>query len=409
MAGPLTDGQALVGPIANAVAALLRGEDADVDVLLPAWRALAPACHPGAGRDEVDVAALAAVLGRHPDLLADVGSTAGRPIAVVGCVDDDPRGGPPAAAVARMLADVLVLRLESRKIAHGLPAPAPALRAVFPDPDTARRVLAAVRDLPGLAVAPAAPPATDGLLDALTAPGMAGRAVHIAVGGSIRRLLDLLSPYGRRLRVDLALAGRAAGAVPDDDDVYRGLARLAQQAPETISERRAVDAAEGFFDCNAGFVLDTSRLVEDLVDRRVRTLVPTLQRARLVLVGVVDARAVRSLPGIPASTHVLVDDDADRAPGALLDGATGAVLPIAGAGASALSLPWRGLAPTTADGAPVAAVDEGSFAALQALWRRRVDAPDVPPPGVIVDRDPTRAAMQLLATLLPSRPRRPTS
>ncbi|MBM4279967.1 MAG: hypothetical protein FJ137_04195 [Deltaproteobacteria bacterium] len=401
MAGPVLHGQARAAALAGAARALSGGDDVDLDALLPAWRALSPACHPLAGADVVDVPSLVDVLARRPGLL----STAGAP-GLVDVVDDDPRGGPPDRAAARALADALVVRLEGRKIAHGLPAPPAALRAAFSDPDTARAALAAVRDLPAVALAMPPPPrGVDALAIAVATHKAAGHPIHVVVGPAVRRLLDLLSPYCRRLRVDLALAGRPPGGVPDDDDVYRGLDRLLREATDTVAERRAHDAAEGLVDDDVGFVIDGARLVEDLVDRRARGLVPALKRARVVVVGVVDGGALAGLDLVPASTQALVDvrphDDGAPPPGALVDAATGAVLPLAGDGPPSLSLPWRGLA--THDSA---VADEGGFATLQALWRRRVDEPRWPAPGVVFGDEPTRGALQALAALVPAGTRR---
>jgi hypothetical protein len=407
MSGDVLDGQARTRPLVAVVDALLQdGPDAlpDPDALLPAWRALGPVAQPGAADDVVDVAAVVEVLARRPDVLGD--ASGGGDIVVE---DDDPRGGPRARAVARALADVLVLRLEGRKLAHGLPVPPAAVRAAFPDPDTARAVLAAVRDLPAPTLRPAAPaPSSDDvavLVEAAAHGGArdAGAGVHVIVGPTVRRALDLLSPYCRRLRVDLALAGRAPQAPPDDDDVYRGLARLLRAEPGCVAERRARDADEGFFDTDLGFVVDAARLVDDLVDRRARGLVAPLKRARVRVVGLVDADGLRAWPG-PAPASVTVLGHGARAPALVVDGATGAVLPVpveavddAVAGCS-LSLPWRGLGPAGV------AVDEGVFAAAQAAWRRRVADPAWPAPVVRVADDDSLAALAALAALVPATP-----
>jgi hypothetical protein len=409
MSGLVTEGQARLAPVASAVTALLQGHDVDVDALLPAWRALAPACHPLANADVVDVAALTAVLARRPGLLGggdDVGDGRG----VVDVVDDDPRGGRPAAAVARALADALTVTLESRKIGFGMAAPPAALREAFSDPATARDVLSAVRDLAGVTIATTTSSqesATAALTAALSATASPGRPVHIVAGAGVRRILDVLSPYCRRLRVDLALAGRAPGAVADDDDAYRGLDRLVRAAAGTVTERRAADADEGFVDTNAGFVIDAARLVEDHVDRRARGLVAALKRARVVVVGVVDEAACAALDVVPASTRVLAAGTADGALFALLDAATGAVLPLLDVDHDAdvttsLSLPWRGLAPAAVQ----IGVDEGAYAAAQALWRRRLDDPRWPLPAVVVADDASRAALQALASMVPATPDR---
>lgn len=416
MSGLVTEGQARLAAIAGAVAALLRGDDVAVDALLPAWRALAPACHPLACADVVDIAALTQVLARRPGLLVP-----GDACGVVEAKDVDPRGGRRAAAVAGALADALVVALEARKLAFGMTAPKDALRAAFSDPDTARDALAAVRDLavtiaPSSSTSAPAPDSTAELTAALRAAHDAGRPVHLVVGAPVRRLLDVLSPYCRRLRVDLALAGRAPSAVPDDDDVYRGLDRLLAAAPDTVAERRRSDADEGFVDVDAGFVVDAARLVEDHVDRRARGLVTALKRARVVVVGVVDEGAVPALDVVPASTRVVAAGNGNASLGALLgallDVASGAVLPLARGNddgddhgcATSLSLPWRALAPAASG----LVVDEGAFAAAQALWRRRIDDVRWPAPTVVVDDDSSRAALQALAAMVPAGTRRGT-
>jgi hypothetical protein len=256
------------------------------------------------------------------------------------------------------------------------------------------------------------------MVEALTAraprsPGE-GVALHVLVGAPVRRVLDVLAPYCRRLRVDLALLGRAPGAVPDDDDVYRGLERLLATEPGCVAERRVGDDDEGFFDTGVGFVIDSVRLGEDLVDRRARGLVAPLKRKRAVIVGVVDGDALAALPTTPASVTVLASGS--RQPSVLVDGGGTGVLPLGAAGVgrdertevgddsdgaearaptASLSLPWRGLAPGGGS------VDEGAFAAAQAAWRRTLTA-GWPAPSVRIDDDPSALALAALASLVPA-------
>jgi hypothetical protein len=409
MTGRVTEGQARLSPIVATVDAIVDGavDAVDIDALLPAWRALVPACHPGASADVIDVASLADVLTRRPTLLST---------GVVDVVDADPRGGDRRTAVARAVADALIVRLEGAKIAHGLPAPAAALRQAFLDPDTARDALAAVRDLEQIAVGPL--PALDDdarqrLCEAIAAVALPARPVHVLLGPAVRRVLDLLSPYCRRLRVDLALAGRAPGGIPDDDDVYCGLDRLLAAAPETVAERRMADDAEGFVDGDAGFVVDAALLVEDHVDRRARGLVAPLKGSRAVVVGLVDPGALAALDIAPASLTALArggDDGVEL----VVDAATGHALPLPhalrgvehdGRGAS-LSVPWRGLTPGVivhkAAGDGDVRVDEGAFALLQAAWRRRVVDARWPPPRLSFCGQHSAAALAVLAALVPA-------
>lgn len=356
-------------PLVRAIDAVVAGaalDPGDVAALLPPLRALAPACAPLAGDDVVDVATVVDVLRRRPGLLD------GDPAdAVVAVTDDpvDPRGAPIAVRAARAVVDAAILALEAKKLAFGLTAPPAALKAAFTSPDEARATLLALRGLEDR-VAVASSCSTPGWAAGLPPD----REVHVVAGAAARRVLDLLAPSVRRLRVELALAGRR-GAVIDDDDVYRGLVRLHAADPATVDERRARDAEEGVVevDDGAGFVVDAMALVEDLVDRRARGLVLPLKKARVAIVGVVDAddleRVLRGLAddGITVrSLQLLVtatvgderDDDGDMV-GAVVDAGSGHVWPGATATAT-LSLPWLGLAPVGF------AVDEGAFTLLQA-------------------------------------------
>jgi hypothetical protein len=379
MAVLVRDGQAHLCLLARAAGTLLHSgvDDAiNVDALLPAWRALSPRCHTRAGEDVVDVATLVDVLRRRA-LWSGVTDTVGR--IAVQATSRDPRGGSLVIAAAHALADALVVRLEAQKIAHGFPSPPAAVRNAFADPETARSVLTFVRDLAGVVVVPPEPCASNTLVSAWAKlnVGRDERPVHVVMGPHVRRVFDLLSPYVRRLRVDLALLGRAAGGVVEDDDVYRGLARLCRAEPATIVERRRADADEGFLDDDAGFIIDAGRLVEDLVDRRVRAHVSSLKRARAVVIGVVDERLLPFLEMTPTSVRVVVSGtsaNSDR----LVDAGSGAVLPVLGkeGGVASLSLPWRGFAPAQEAGP----IDEAGWVSMQAAWRKTLAEKPWPAP-----------------------------
>jgi hypothetical protein len=368
-------------PLARAIDAVVAGADLtppDVATLLPGLRALGPAAAPLAGEDVVDVATVVDVLRRRPGLLdTDPADADGLVVSVA--VDDDfvdPRGAPIAVRAARAVVDAAVLALEAKKLAFGLTAPPAALKSAFVSPDEARATLLALRGLDDR-VAVASSSSSSGWAAALPPD----REVHVVAGAAARRVLDLLAPSVRRLRVELALAGRR-GAVIDDDDVYRGLLRLHAADPATVDERRARDAEEGVVevDDGAGFVVDATALLEDLVDRRARGLVLPLKKARVGIVGVVDpldlGRVLRGLADdgvtvrslqllVPATVGDEHDDDVDTV-GAVVDAGSGHVWPGAAATAT-LSLPWLGLAP-----AGVAA-DEGAFTLLQAAAAAGLD------------------------------------
>jgi len=402
--------------MADAIAPLVRATDAvaagadlaadDVAGLLPALRASAGRSAPLAGADVIDVATIVEILRRRPGLPA-VGAAG----PVVIDVDDDPvdpRGAPAAVRAARAVVDAAVLALEAKKLAFGLVAPAAALKAGFASPDEARATLVWLRDLEDRVVVAAS---------SLAAPSWAAamppdREVHVVAGAGARRVLDVLAPSVRRLRVELALAGRR-GAVVDDDDVYRGLVRLHGADPATVAERRAADAGEGVVEVEdgAGFVVDATALAEDLVDRRARGLVLPLKKARVGVVGVVDpADLARVLAGLAEdgvvvrSLQLLVpatiaDDDtsrdggADIGSGAVVDAASGHLWPGTSASAT-LSLPWLGLAP---DGV---AVDEGAFTLLQAAAAAGLDG-GLPSPQLLrVVGDDSVASLAALARMV---------
>ncbi len=381
MSALFAEGQGLLAPVCRAVVALQEGGDVDVEGLLWAWRRLQPRCHPGAASDAVDVAAIVDVLRRRPDVL-------GTPLAAV---DDDPRGSPFRQQLARALADACILGLERQKLQHGLRATAAALRQAFASPDDARATLQALADSApvelALAVAPVAPPLP---------PVGRGKDLHVVTGAGARRLFDVLSPYVRQLRVDLALLGRN-GAVVDDDDVYRGLHLLNARAPGCVQERRDHPAEPR--DDGGVFVIDAAQVQEESIDRRARALLAPLKKANVVVVGVVDALLLPSvLAWRPRSVQVLAASTHTGSPATLGDAAHGAVLPLDGDGPLSWSVPWLGLLPAAVDG------DEDAFLACTVAWRARIDDEQVPIASVrLAGNEPSAAALAALSALVPIR------
>lgn len=358
----------------------------DVEPLLWHWRQLRPRAHPGAGDDSVDVEALVGVLSRRPDALA-------APLTVdeVAGPTTDPRGRPLRQQLARAFADACILGLEQQKLRHGMTAPRAALKAAFASPDVARDTLVAVRDadVPRVAIGALA-------VDVSDVPAGA----HVVAGAAARRLQDLLSPYVRRLRVDLALLGR--GAAPDDDDVYRGLALLNARAPGCVAERRA--QADEFGDDGRVFVVDCARLSDDGVDRRARSLLLPLKKAGVVVVGVVDVavlEAVLRAAGPVRSVQLLCPASATRLPRVVVDAAGGAAFVNEGGGSGACV--------SVVDNAFVSVDDDVCSAvdaafAVAAVARAAVDG-DVPAPTVrlAAPKDESAVALEALASLVPAR------
>ena len=357
------DAWPLVAPLVRAVDALLAGDAVDIAPLLPIARAARLAGYANAGADTVDVAAVADVLRRRPGILHAVIDEA------LHLVDDtDALVGPRRHRAARLLVDALILALESTKLRFGLrPSPA-ALKAVFDTADEARAVLAAVAAVPAVVVVQPLPaPSTQ------RPPDLAG--VHLVVGPAARRLQDMLSHAIRRLRVDLALLGRR-NTIVDDDDVYRGAAILDDEEPGCRQERLDKDADEGVIvDDGRSFVVDTARLQEELVDRRLRSLLLPLKKARAVIVGVVDDDHLdMALALTPRSVQVVVAGSAVSSSPWLVDAASGAITvgdpdePI-----GSLSVPSPLLVPDDNRW------DDGAWRLLQAIQAARLTMPLVHP------------------------------
>lgn len=346
-----------------------------VDDLLWPWRQLRPRAHKGAGDDAVDVKALVDVLARHPDAL----------VSPLRPIDDEPRGRPLRQQLARAVVDACVLGLEQQKLRHGMTAPAASLKQAFASPDVARDTLVAVRD--------AAVPSVD--VGAVAVDVAVPAGAHVVAGVVARRLQDLLSPYVRKLRVDLALLGRA-GAVVDDDDVYRGLAVLNDREPGCVAERRA-DAGE-FGDDGRVFVVDCARLVEDHVDRRARSLIGPLKKAGVVVVGVVDASALAACLNAPRSVQILAPSTTTRRPRAVYDPG-GAVVACGGADDAVGSVVDVGFVP---DGVDVCV--DAAFC-WSVVARAVVADAAVPWPTIrlAAAADESAVALEALAAMVPAR------
>ncbi len=356
----------LVAPLARAVDALLAGDAVDVTPLLPVVRETAIAGYKSAVTDVVDVAALVDVLHRRPGVLTHVVDER------VELRDDYHHDShvPRRHRAARALVDALILSLEGHKLRWGLrPSPA-SLKAHFSSPDDARAALAAVAAAPsGIVVVPVAPSSSS-----RSAPPHEG--VHLVVGPAARRVHEMLSPAVRRLRVDLALLGRHNGVV-EDDDVYRGLAVLDAREPGCRAERVAADALEGVVDDGGVFVIEAMKLHEELVDRRLRSLVLPLKKARVVVVGIVDDDDVDFGCTLqPKSVQVLLAGTSPSTAPWYVDAASGALWPGDPRERQAsLSVPSPLLAPVDI------ASDDGAWRLLQALgaWQlaRSIPAPTV--------------------------------
>src|SRR5262245_30229252 len=149
MADDSTDGQADALRLLSRASRALSEEGAvSTDGLLPAYRAVAPMGHAGAGGDDVDVAFVKAArslggdaLLRAKRIVVDDGPARSTP--VVRAVDKSPNAvslRAPASddAGGNAFALALGLSLEAAKLAHGLRPDADAMRAAFATPNEAK-------------------------------------------------------------------------------------------------------------------------------------------------------------------------------------------------------------------------------------------------------------------------------
>jgi hypothetical protein len=363
-----------------------KGSTVDVAAYLPSLRQSPIGAYGGAAADAIDVAALVDVLTRRPALLAGDGVVSADDDAAAASSGLDPRGSSAADRAALAVVDAAIFALEGQKLRHGYVPAAQALRAHFTTPAEAKDILKAVAaaDAHVEVVGPTVSSWRPG-------PIVADRAVHVVVGSGARLVLDLLAPSVRRLKVELSLLGRhkqgMAAPPAHDDDVYRGLQLLHAGDPQSVVERRRGDADEGCVEADdgEGFVVDCTRLQDDLVDRRLRTLVVPLKRARAVIVGVTDVALVADVMMHLATAGASIksvqqlslsrDDDAGVGVGVgvdgndpfLLDAGSGQLWPGKSEGwswSTPSSLVW----PT----APGIRCDVGAFAAAQALAHARL-------------------------------------
>lgn len=383
------DVQGALSPLAMAVEALCGGHVVDVEALLAAVRATPIAGYPGAAADIVDVPAILDVLSRHPHVnehaqhLDDDGL-----LYLAAATDDD---APRRHRASRLLVDGIVLALESRKLQWGQrPAPA-ALKAHFASPDDARAVLSSLATLPPLRLHP-----VDNVVVARNPPSVgADRVVHVVVGHAAQRLFDMLSPAVRHLRVDLALLGRRNGRI-DDDDVYRGLAHVDAHDPACRHERNSADASLGVRTFGDHFVVDTAVLQEDLVDRRLRSLLAPLKKQRAVIVGVIDDDALPAVLWLQPRTLQVVSTCTGPTSSSptLLDAASGHVWP--GADGLSLSLPSPLLFPVSAP----FVVDDSAFALVQAAARAATER-GTPLPVVKLGDEASTVCLAAVAAMVP--------
>lgn len=437
MADTSTDGQAALRLLARAARALVEEERLSTDGLLAAYRALGPAGHEGAREDALDVAFVARcrslggdalLAARHivveaalprtgPGVLHGDGRAPrgrhegeGETVRLRAAADDD--------AAGNALALALGLSLEAAKLGHGLSAPADVLRSTFATPQDARAALealsrgGAVREVELGAVAPRVDSAVLGALAAER-----DRPLYVVAGRGARRVHDLLSPYGRRLRDDLVALGRKLGA-PRDDEIYAGLDVLL--ADEHVhAERLAVEAAEGFEPAGPGVVVVRCEVLADAdVDRRCREAAIQLKRARAAVV-LVEGRAdtlaavLRAMGGACRAVALLGEASAERTPAFVDEPASGHVASfdnaLAPPGETALltTLPSLGLAPAAL--APEAVVDATAWGLVQAVLRARAHGALVPTSRSAVKvvrgddvQGLSRACIDLLSRLGPS-------
>ncbi|HEY1099733.1 MAG TPA: hypothetical protein VGF99_12440, partial [Myxococcota bacterium] len=371
-------------------------DDVDEDVtiavapLLPVVRAARIGAYPGAADDVVDVDAIVDVIARHRWLLARAADAPVVLSAADGSDDDSIR----RHRATRLLIDALVLGLEAQKLRWGLRPDLSQLKRAFVDGDEARHVLGVVAALPDDLRVRALPPASFAKAPSIAAD----RQVHVVVGPLVRHLTSMFSSAVRRLRVDLALLGRQAGVV-DDDDVYRGLALLDAREPRCRAERRLQDVDDGVVDDGRFVVVDPLKLREELVDRRLRSLLTPLKRARAVIVAVADDIDVdQALATTPTSVQIVVAGSARSRTPWLVSAGNGALLPANGDAAdvehgTSLSLPSPLLA------RPFADADDGAWSLLTGVLAARLVMP-LPAPRVHVGDDVSAVCLDAVAAMV---------
>jgi hypothetical protein len=312
----------------------------DIRALLPAWRALSPAGHPGAGADTLDVNTLAAIASQSIDLVGahalHVSAGAFRaPVRIEPAHAGGPdEGAQNEAALALLgvepgtaLALALTLSLEGAKRAHGIGASADALRAAFATPEDARAVLDAL-DACGGARRVTFRENDDGTASAVSR-AVGDRPAFVFCAAGAFGVHDLLSPYARRLGAKLALAGR--GRVRSDDDTYRGIERIAALEPDAVFERLAAEEQDGLVRCGRALVIQLDRVPESGIDARAREAAVVLKKARAAIVCVSDdlalTLALSDLHGSVRAIAVVAEATLASTPSVLQD-ACGTLTPV---------------------------------------------------------------------------------
>lgn len=394
----LADGQdalrlASLRMLARAARTLVEEGRVSTEGLLPAYRALAPLGsrfgHTHVAADVLDVAFLGRchLLGGDALLAAATVHVCAAPprahprVVNAGGVVSFAAAGDHASGDALALA--LGLSLEAAKLAHGLPAPTDLLRVTFAQPGDAKRALdalrrgGAAREVDASAFLEAATARVDGRGLAALAHG---RPVYVVVGAGGRRVLDLLSPFARRLRTELAALGAGHGG-SRADDVYAGVLALCAHDDGIDDERLLQEASVGVRALGPGATaVSCELLVESQVDGRVRESALALKRARALVVCVEERAA--SLAAVLAAIgpagraiFIVVEGSGSAAPAfagemasahvAVIDNALAAV----GESAKAsLTLPSLALHSTATPGL----VEDALFPLVQATLRARV-------------------------------------
>lgn len=387
------DRQAALRLLARAHRALVDEGFVTTEGLLPAWRALQPAAHPGAGHDAVDVAFLGRVRARFGPgalqasrIVVGGGPRRGQPRASASLESGALHIEAPSSAAARgeLLGLALGLALEGAKVRHGLTASPEALRAVFASPAEARATLdalASCRDVLELEEAARTNSTSSSAfldaptVDTATLQGLArDRPVYVVTGVGAHRIHDLLSPFARRLREVLMPLGQVLGA-PAGEEAHAAIDLISGEAG-IHQERHAVESADGFTALGADVIaVRCDAIAESEADRRCRDAVQQLKRARALLVlvaphGPTVLAVLSALSGACRLVAVLEEGTASCTPAFVEDAATGHILPIDNAfnGHDVLvTIPALGFAPHREG----PAMDAGVFPIVAAVLRAR--------------------------------------